>query len=301
MGHEATDADRRAWFRARCHAHRRHRPGVGRAPARLRSFTIRGRGRRREQPLRTRARHHPAPQLAVRHRRPRTYFASARSSESWIESTLGIPDATGHPVAGYGWVIPLGDGTLNVGVAVLSTYRDVRGVNTSEAARCVRAQHRRAMGDRSLGQTQGADPVPNPTRRVRRPEDGADVPRGRRRRRHGQPVQRRRRRCRPDDRPPGRGGPRRSAHHRQLDHPAAVPDDPQRRRRPVPQGRSVERTLPRTSDRVASGPSTRACTAIAPSGAVLRIAANELRDQRPGGAERAYAIANAISKFAPNW
>jgi flavin-dependent dehydrogenase len=36
-------------------------------------------------------------------------------------------------------------------------------------------------------------------------------------------------------------------------------------------------------------------------GAVLRIAANELRDQRPGGAERAYAIANAISKFAPNW
>jgi menaquinone-9 beta-reductase len=59
----------------------------------------------------------------------RTYFRSDRASEPWIESDLGIPDAAGHPVAGYGWVIPIGDGTVNVGVAVLSTYRDVRGVN----------------------------------------------------------------------------------------------------------------------------------------------------------------------------
>jgi flavin-dependent dehydrogenase len=37
-------------------------------------------------------------------------------------------------------------------------------------------------------------------------------------------------------------------------------------------------------------------------GAVLRIAANELRDgDRFGGAERTYAVANTIAKFAPNW
>ena len=106
-----------------------------------------------------------------------------------------------------------------------------------EAARCLRSSHRRALGDRPVGETQGTDPVPDPARRVRRPEDGADVPRGRRRRRCGQPLQRRWRRCRPHERSPGRRGARRGAHHRQLDHPAAVPDDPQRRRRPVPQGR----------------------------------------------------------------
>jgi len=37
------------------------------------------------------------------------------------------------------------------------------------------------------------------------------------------------------------------------------------------------------------------------AGAVLRLAANELRDGHPGGAERAYAIASAASKFAPSW
>jgi len=39
-------------------------------------------------------------------------------------------------------------------------------------------------------------------------------------------------------------------------------------------------------------------------GAVLRIAANELRDGgsgHRGGAERTYGIANTIAKFAPNW
>ena len=59
----------------------------------------------------------------------RTYFTTPRTAESWIESDLGIADAAGNPIAGYGWVIPIGDGTVNVGVGVLSTYRDVRGIN----------------------------------------------------------------------------------------------------------------------------------------------------------------------------
>lgn len=59
----------------------------------------------------------------------RSYWSSPRHDEHWIESVLGLPDSNGTPIAGYGWVIPLGDGTVNAGIALLSTYRDVKGVN----------------------------------------------------------------------------------------------------------------------------------------------------------------------------
>ena len=59
----------------------------------------------------------------------RTYFHSPRSDEAWTEAHLGIPDANGNPVAGFGWVHPIGDGTVNVGIGVLSSYRDVMNVN----------------------------------------------------------------------------------------------------------------------------------------------------------------------------
>ena len=37
------------------------------------------------------------------------------------------------------------------------------------------------------------------------------------------------------------------------------------------------------------------------AGAALRVATNELRADDPAGAERAYAVARAISKLAPAW
>lgn len=58
-----------------------------------------------------------------------TYVSSARSNDTWVDNDLGVLDANGHPVTGHGWVHPVGDGTLNVGVTVLSSYRDVLGVN----------------------------------------------------------------------------------------------------------------------------------------------------------------------------
>lgn len=58
-----------------------------------------------------------------------TYVTSQRTSDAWVETNLGILDAREHPVTGHGWVHPVGDGTLNVGVTVLSSYRDVLGVN----------------------------------------------------------------------------------------------------------------------------------------------------------------------------
>lgn len=59
----------------------------------------------------------------------RTYFRSERAAEHWIESSFDLNDANGVPVAGYGWVTPLGDGTVNVGIGLLSSSRAVKSVN----------------------------------------------------------------------------------------------------------------------------------------------------------------------------
>ena len=61
----------------------------------------------------------------------RTYWRSPRHAEPWIESALGIEDVNGKPMPGYGWVFPVGDGTINVGVGLLSSFRDFRSVNTT--------------------------------------------------------------------------------------------------------------------------------------------------------------------------
>ena len=59
----------------------------------------------------------------------RSYWASPRTNDHWFETRLGDPRRQRHPIAGYGWVAPVGDGTVNIGVGLLSSYRDVRGVN----------------------------------------------------------------------------------------------------------------------------------------------------------------------------
>ena len=61
----------------------------------------------------------------------RGYWTSPRSAEPWIESALDLVDRNDKAVPGYGWVFPVGDGTVNVGVGLLSTFRDFKAVNTS--------------------------------------------------------------------------------------------------------------------------------------------------------------------------
>jgi geranylgeranyl reductase family protein len=58
-----------------------------------------------------------------------TVVRSERGDHSWVETHLGPLDADDNPVTGHGWVHPRGDGTLNVGVTISSSYRDVLGVN----------------------------------------------------------------------------------------------------------------------------------------------------------------------------
>jgi menaquinone-9 beta-reductase len=62
----------------------------------------------------------------------RGYYTSERHDEPWIDSHLDIRDPKGDVVPGYGWVFPLGDGRVNVGVGLLSTGGAWKGVNTTK-------------------------------------------------------------------------------------------------------------------------------------------------------------------------
>ena len=61
----------------------------------------------------------------------RGYYESPRHDDPWIESALDMVDRNGNSLPGYGWIFPVGDGTINVGVGLLSTFRDYRSINTS--------------------------------------------------------------------------------------------------------------------------------------------------------------------------
>ena len=61
----------------------------------------------------------------------RTYWHSPRHADPWIESALDVKDRNGDSMPGYGWIFPVGDGTINVGVGLLSTFKNFRQVNTS--------------------------------------------------------------------------------------------------------------------------------------------------------------------------
>ncbi|MBW3649019.1 MAG: geranylgeranyl reductase family protein [Actinobacteria bacterium] len=61
----------------------------------------------------------------------RGYYSSPRHDEPWIESHLDIRDKAGNVLPGYGWIFPVGDGRVNVGIGLLSTFNQWKSVNTS--------------------------------------------------------------------------------------------------------------------------------------------------------------------------
>ena len=65
----------------------------------------------------------------------RGYFESPRHADPWIESALDVNDRNGNSLPGYGWIFPVGDGTINVGIGLLSTFRDFKSVNTTHLLR----------------------------------------------------------------------------------------------------------------------------------------------------------------------
>lgn len=53
----------------------------------------------------------------------RGYLTSARSAEPWISSDLELRSADGQVLPGYGWIFPLGNGEVNIGVGALATLK----------------------------------------------------------------------------------------------------------------------------------------------------------------------------------
>ncbi len=62
----------------------------------------------------------------------RSYFESPMHADPWIESALDVRDRNGDALPGYGWIFPCGDGTINVGIGLLSTFRGWKDVNTTK-------------------------------------------------------------------------------------------------------------------------------------------------------------------------
>jgi geranylgeranyl reductase family protein len=61
----------------------------------------------------------------------RSYWRSPRHDEHHLEISIDLVDRSDHALPGYGWVAPVGDGTVNVGVGLLSTARDFKGINVA--------------------------------------------------------------------------------------------------------------------------------------------------------------------------
>jgi geranylgeranyl reductase family protein len=59
----------------------------------------------------------------------RGYIRSGRSDDPWISSHLELRGEQGEILSGYGWVFPLGDGDVNVGVGTLATAKHPADVN----------------------------------------------------------------------------------------------------------------------------------------------------------------------------
>ena len=62
----------------------------------------------------------------------RAYYSSPAADDDMIESLLDLHDQNGKNVPGYGWTFPLGDGTVNIGVGLLSTSARWKGLNTTK-------------------------------------------------------------------------------------------------------------------------------------------------------------------------
>ncbi|RYE76860.1 MAG: geranylgeranyl reductase family protein, partial [Myxococcales bacterium] len=53
----------------------------------------------------------------------RSYIDSDMHDDPWISSHLELRDEAGDVLSGYGWIFPLGDGSVNLGVGTLATSK----------------------------------------------------------------------------------------------------------------------------------------------------------------------------------
>jgi menaquinone-9 beta-reductase len=53
----------------------------------------------------------------------RGYLTSPRSDDPWLSTNLELRTRHGHLLPGYGWIFPLGNGEVNIGVGALATEK----------------------------------------------------------------------------------------------------------------------------------------------------------------------------------
>ena len=159
---------------------------------------------------------------------------SATPPGSRAPSTCGTATATRCPAtAGSSrWATA----QINVGIGLLSTFRDFKSVNTTHIMNEFVGHRPRALGHLARGGDVGAHRRAAPDGRVGRTQGRTDLDRGRRCRRLDQPVQRRGHRLRLRDRPDGRRAAPRDARDRRRPGAATLPAAAGRRVRPVLQG-----------------------------------------------------------------
>jgi geranylgeranyl reductase family protein len=59
----------------------------------------------------------------------RGYIESDRSDDPWISSHLELRGSDNQILSGYGWIFPLADGTVNIGVGTLATAKRPADIN----------------------------------------------------------------------------------------------------------------------------------------------------------------------------
>ena len=89
----------------------------------------------------------------------RGYYESPLHDDPWIESALDVRDRNGNSLPGYGWIFPVGDGEINVGIGLLSTFRDFKSVNTTHLMNEFAATAPELLGDRPRDRDVGARPA----------------------------------------------------------------------------------------------------------------------------------------------
>lgn len=59
----------------------------------------------------------------------RAYIKSDRADDQWISSHLELRGTQNELLSGYGWIFPLGDGEVNIGVGTLATQKRPADIN----------------------------------------------------------------------------------------------------------------------------------------------------------------------------
>ena len=72
----------------------------------------------------------------------RGYIASERSDDGWISSHLELRGSDNEVLSGYGWIFPLANGEVNIGVGTLATHKRPADVNLRSLMNHYAAQRR---------------------------------------------------------------------------------------------------------------------------------------------------------------